>query len=577
MTPPDFRRGSDASGPVFPADVRTIDGTANNAANPLWGAAGVPMIRTAAVGYADGVSSPAGPGRPSARAVSNAVAAALVSKQNGKNASDYLWQWGQFIDHDIVETPVGDEAFDISVPMGDAFFDPFSTGTQVISMDRSAEVIVHGVRQQQNNITAYIDGSAVYGSDEGRLAALRALDGTGRLLVSDGDLLPFNVDGLHNAPSDHDPSFFLAGDIRASEQTGLAAVHTLFVREHNRLADEIRGDDPALSGDEVFERARAIVGAQLQAITYNEFLPLLLGPGAIPPYRGYDASVDVGISNEFATAAYRVGHTMLSSTLFRMAPNMLPHPAGHLDLADAFFVPQETIDHGIEPTLRGLCMQAAQEIDPQVIDAVRNFLFGPPGAGGFDLASLNIQRGRDHGLATYNQIRVAFGRPPAQAFDQVCSDPGVQAALASVYSSPSEIDAWVGLLAEDHKPGAMVGETLFRVLRDQFIRLRDGDRFWYESYLPGPLANEVRTTRLSDIINRNLQDGGEPLRTDVFRVVPCPADIAIPIGVVDLSDVNAFLTAFAAGDATADLASPFGVVDLADVDAFIASFVAGCP
>lgn len=566
-----------ADPPVFGVDYRTIDGTLNNLANTTWGAAGTPMIRTAPVGYADGVNAPAGPTRPSARAVSNAVAAALVGQKNDKSASDYLWQWGQFLDHDIVETPVGDESFDIEVPLGDIFFDPFATGAEVISMDRSFDVTVNGVRQQQNNITSYIDGSAVYGSDEVRADALRTLDGTGRLKVSAGNLLPFNVDALHNAPTDHDPSFFVAGDIRANEQTGLAAVHTLFVREHNRLAAQIAANQPNLTGDEIYERARAIVGAQLQAITYNEFLPLLLGPNALPPYQGYRPNVNASISNEFATAAYRVGHTMLSSTLFRMAPNMLPHPAGNLDLADAFFVPQETIDHGIEPTLRGLTMQAAQEIDTRVIDAVRNFLFGPPGAGGFDLASLNIQRGRDHGLASYNQIRVSFGRQPAQTFADVTSDPSLAAELASVYDSPADIDAWVGLLAEDHRPGAMVGETLFRVLRDQFIRLRDGDRFWYERHLPAGLANTVRNTKLSDIINRNLEDGGVPVRNDVFRVVPCPADIAVTIGVLDLSDVDAFIAAFIANSPVADFAPPQGLIDLADVDAFVASFLAGCP
>ncbi|MEM1186606.1 MAG: GC-type dockerin domain-anchored protein [Planctomycetota bacterium] len=59
---------------------------------------------------------------------------------------------------------------------------------------------------------------------------------------------------------------------------------------------------------------------------------------------------------------------------------------------------------------------------------------------------------------------------------------------------------------------------------------------------------------------------------------PCnAADLAPPSGFLDLSDVNAFITAFLAGDPSADIAFPFGFIDLSDVDAFIADFLAGCP
>ncbi len=94
--------------------------------------------------------------------------------------------------------------------------------------------------------------------------------------------------------------------------------------------------------------------------------------------------------------------------------------------------------------LRGLARQRAQEIDPFVVDAVRNFLFGPPGAGGFDLAALNIQRGRDHGLPSYNQARVEYGLAPVQTFADLTTNPAVQARLASVYATVEEVDALGG-------------------------------------------------------------------------------------------------------------------------------------
>ncbi|MFI4897587.1 MAG: peroxidase family protein [Phycisphaerales bacterium JB059] len=563
---------------MFPLEFRSIDGTGNNLMHPEWGAAGVEFIRVVPTDYADGVGTPSGADRPSARLISNLVVAQDdVSIPNTRGYSDFIWQWGQFLDHDIDETPITDpgEAFDIPVPTGDMWFDPFVTGTATIPLDRSAWTLDQGVREQFNLLTAYIDASNVYGSEEERTHELRALDGTGKLKTSAGDLLPFNVNGFDNAPTSSDPSYFLAGDIRANEQVGLTAMHTLFMREHNRLAEQIAQANPDFSGDEIFERARAIVGAEMQAITYNEFLPKLLGRNAIPPYRGYRPEVNASIANVFATAAYRVGHTMLSTQILRLDANGDEIAAGHLDLASAFFAPSEVTSNGIDSLLRGLASQHAQNIDAYVVDDIRNFLFGPPGAGGFDLASLNIQRGRDHGLPSYNAVRVAFGRPPATSFEQVNPDPVVAGRLASAYDSVDQIDPWVGLLAERHRPGAFVGETLYRVLRDQFILLRDGDRFWYESYLPAPLVNQVESLNLAEIIRLNTSIGDE-LQDDVFSIEsPCIADLAPPFGVLNFADISAFLQRFGGGDLEADMDGD-GVLSFTDVSLFLVAFDAGC-
>lgn len=500
------------------SDVRSIDGTNNNLTHTTWGAAHTPFLRNTTVDYADGTGSPAGQHRPSARAVSNQVVAQPGHLPNSAGASDFLWQWGQFLDHDITLAPLTSpgEAMPIAVPVGDPWFDPFFTGTQVIGLTRSAGDSTFGVREQINIITAYVDASNVYGSEHLLADELRANDGTGRLATSKGDLLPFNVNGFPNAPSP-DPSFFLAGDERVNEQIGLTAMHTLFVREHNTWADAFRKADPSLTGDEVYELARAVVAAEMQAITYREFLPLLLGANALPAYAGYDPNVDPSISNVFATAAYRVGHTMLSPTLLRLKKNGQPIPQGNISLAASFFSPQTFVDSGIESLLRGLATQPAQEIDSYIVDDVRNFLFGPPGAGGFDLASLNIQRGRDHGLPSFNQVRADFGLTPYASFADVSSDPVVQANLAAAYASVDDIDIWVGGLSEDHVPGALVGETFHAILVDQFTRLRDGDRFWYEIYLPADYVELVEDSTLAEIIRRNTKIKHE-LQDDVFRV-----------------------------------------------------------
>ncbi len=569
-------------------EYRSMDGVGNNLAAPEMGSSNTALIRFLASDYADSVSQPAGQTRQSARVISNVICnQAGVSMPNSADASDYLWQWGQFLDHDIDLTE-GDRSdpFPVEVPIGDPQFDPTSTGTATILLSRSQHIAGSSSREQKNGISAWIDASNVYGSDATRASVLRTNDGTGKLKTSAGNLLPLNTDGLPNAspPGLPPEMFFLAGDIRANEQVGLTAMHTLFVREHNRLAEAIALEDPNLTGEEVYLRARQIVGAQMQKVTYSEFLPLLLGPSAIPPYSGYDANVNAGIMNCFSTAAYRFGHSLLSATLLRIGIDGVESPEGHLPLASAFFSPSAIIeDGGIEPILRGLAVQRSQEVDPLVNDAVRNFLFGPPGAGGFDLASLNIQRGRDHGLPSYNDARTGLGLPARTSFAEITSDIGRQQALAAAYGDVDDIDLWVGGLSEDHASPALVGETFYTIIRSQFLALRNGDRFWYQVDLDAATLAEVESTTLADIIRRNT--AAMDIQDDVFRVSTpdfvrsdCNNDGMTDIGdgifLLDFLFSNGGLLQCAnACDFGAD-----GLIDVADAIAILSySFVPGSP
>ncbi len=480
-----------------PIEFRSIDGSGNNLDQPLLGSAGVELRRLVDADYTDDVAEPAGTDRGSAREISNIVAAQVESIPSDRNLSDLVWQWGQFIDHDITLTEGGDEeSLNIEVPVGDPYFDPFETGQAEIEFTRSAIAAGTGVdtaRQQVNGITAFIDGSMIYGSDDETAAALRSFEG-GQLRTSEGDLLPIDESG-----------FFLAGDVRANEQNGLTAMHTLWVREHNRIAEQIAARDPSLADEQIYQLARARVIGEIQAITYNEYLPVLLGRNAISRYDGYDATVDPSISNLFATAAFRYGHTSLSSELKRLDDEGNVIEEGNLALRDAFFNPSGILELGIDPLLKGLASNVSQEINTQLVDDVRNFLFGRPGAGGFDLAALNIQRGRDHGLPDYNSARLQLGLQPAESFADISSDPEVQAKLREAYGSLDDIDVWVGALAEDHVRGASVGELVQAVLVEQFTALRDGDRFWYENVFAGEQLRELRRTRLSDVIERNTE------------------------------------------------------------------------
>lgn len=468
-------------------EFRTIDGSRNN---PIGSSS--QLMRMMGSHYADGKSK-MGTALPSARAISNAVSAQEFSEPNPLGSSDYLWQWGQFLDHDISLTggAAPAEVADIDVPKGDAFFDPERTGERVIEFSRSVYDHESTPRQQLNEITNWIDASNVYGSDMERADALRTHDGTGRLKTSDGDLLPFGDDGM-----------FLAGDVRANEQIALTAMHTLFVREHNRLADGIREDMPSLPGELVYQRARRIVAALMQVITYQEYLPALLGPGALGDYEGYDADVDPRIANVFSTAVYRFGHSALSPVILRIDAE--GNDVGSVPLQDAFFRPGLIVEGGIDSLLRGMAAQECQRVDAHIVDGLRNFLFGLPGDGGFDLASLNIQRGRDHGLPRYNEARSFMGMEPMAAFPDV-------------YESADDVDVWIGALSEQPVNGGHVGELAFEVIRDQFERLRNGDRHWYAITLSNSLLAEVEATTLADVIRRNTSIGDE-LSNDVFRV-----------------------------------------------------------
>ncbi len=528
-------------GPV--AEPRAIDGTGNHAEEAERGAALTPLRRELSTAYGDGAGSPSGADRASARFVSSGALSQPGDRPNSAGVSDMFWQWGQFLDHDITETPVEvpSVSFPIPVPTGDIWFDPLGTGVEVIPLSRSFGLRVDSRREQVNAITAWIDGSQVYGSDEERAIALRAMDGSGKLKVSEGDLLPFNVDGLHNAPSDAATNFFLAGDVRANEQVALTAMHVLFLREHNYWAERIAEEDANwirrqrrreagdgqrghggsgggrglsrddlldrrlshLTGDEIYELARAMVSAEIQRVTYREWLPILLGPGALPAESVYRPELDGTIRNSFATAAFRIGHSMLSPQLLRLDERGVEIPEGHLSLSDSFFSPATLIATGIDPLLRGLLAQPAQELDVFVIDEVRNFLFGPPGAGGLDLVALNIQRGRDHGLPSYGQAMRDLGLAAPSSFGQISSDPEVVERLSRVARSPETLDLWVGGLAEDHLPGALVGPTFYELLVRQFEALRDGDRLWHTRQLGPALLRILDRQSMATILDRS--------------------------------------------------------------------------
>lgn len=495
-------------------DFRSFNGSYAAAADPNYGRAGTQLRRRLAPDYADGSDSPAGAARPNPRQLSNQLGAQTAPKPNTRGFSDMVWAFGQMLAHDtnLTQPPtLAPESFDIPIPPGDSVgvagaipfersrFDPATGGSSP--------------RQQINQITGWIDASFVYGSDAAQAGALRTNDGSGKLRTSAGDMLPVDPSGQ-----------FVAGDARANENPALTALHTLFLREHNRLADAIKAADPGSTGDQVYHRAREIVAAQVQAITVNEYLPAVLGPDALSDYAGHRDDVDPSISNVFSTGTFRFGHTQLSDEFhFRFGDGSTEVRP----LADCFFNPTCLQDVGVDAVFRGLADRYAQTIDNQVVDAVRNNLITGPGEAILvDLFALNIQRGRDHGLPSYADARLLLGLDTPGATDLPIPQHVIDAYAQAGVLNPDGIDFWVGALAEDAFGDGIVGELLHTVLKEQFEALRDGDPFWYagDRFDAGTIA-WLDSLSLADLIRWNT--GADDIQDKVFftsdaKAVPAP-------------------------------------------------------
>ena len=515
--------------------VRTVTGVQNNQQYPSWGAANTTLRRLAPPAYADGISSPGGTDRPNPRRVSNEIFAQSGLINDPMNLSDFCWVWGQFIDHDLTLVLDQPNAWNfISVPAGDPWMDPFNTGQAIIPMLRSQFAPGTGIdasnpAQHRNAISAFLDAGNVYGSDVHRAEWLRTHSG-GKLKTSAGNLLPYNTTtGEYDDPIDHDapemddavgmsPKLFVAGDVRANENVLLISIHTLFVREHNRLCDELALAHPTWTDEELYQHAKRKVNGYMAAILYEQWLPDM---GVhLAPYTGYDWQVNPTITNMFSAAAFRLGHTLLNSNINVMDND--GNDAGSMLLRDAYFNPtQVAAAGGIDPFLKGMGAQMQQACDSKMVDDVRNFLFGPPGAGGLDLAAINIARGRERGIPAFNEVRSALGLAPVTYITSLTTDVTVQNKLISLYGGDvAKLDPWVGMLIEAPMPGALFGETIMAAMVQQFTALRDGDRFYYENdpALSAAEKAEIKGTMFRDIIQRNT--GITLMQEDVFLMMP---------------------------------------------------------
>ncbi|XP_061599190.1 peroxidasin homolog isoform X3 [Cololabis saira] len=569
------RRINNCSDICFHQKYRTHDGTCNNLQHSMWGASLTAFERLLKSVYDNGFNLPRGATElhhnryrlPLPRLVSTTMIGTETITPDDRY-THMLMQWGQFLDHDMDATVAAlsqsrfsdgqlcaqvctndPPCFPIQFPANDQR--QLRTGARCMFFVRSSPVCGSGMtsllmnsvypREQINQLTSYIDASNVYGnsrheSNEIRdLASHRGLLRQGIIQRTGKPLLPFATGPPTECMRDENESpipCFLAGDHRANEQLGLTAMHTVWFREHNRIATELLRLNPHWDGDTIYHEARKIVGAQMQHITYSHWLPKVLGDAGIKmmgPYAGYDPNVNAAIFNAFATAAFRFGHTLINPILYRLNENFEPIPQGHISLHRAFFSPFRIVNEGgIDPLLRGLFGVAGKmRVSTQLLNTeLTERLFSMAHAVALDLAAMNIQRGRDHGIPPYNDYRTFCNLTSAHSFEDLRNEiknPEVRDKLQRLYGTPLNVDLFPALMAEDLVPGSRLGPTLMCLLAMQFRRLRDGDRFWYEN--PGVFTPAQLTQLKQASLARVLCDNGDNItrvQQDVFSVAELP-------------------------------------------------------
>lgn len=533
---------------------RTINGVCNNLRTPTQGASATAFRRLLPAVYEDRNNALRGAAQgrqafglnpftaphPSARVVSTTV----VRDNNDKETpfTHILMQWGQFLDHDMDLGPEIEEECEgctftdicepIRVPSTDNIFGAntpnngdcltFRRAAAVCQLNPNAPLTP---REQVNDLTSYIDGSMIYGSNREQERAVRSFRNgqlrVGRVIGNTRQrLLPVirPQDEFIACPGRED--CFLCGDIRCNEQISLTVMHTIWLREHNRIARRLTSLNPHWSDERTFQEARKIVGALIQKITYEDYLPKVMGPDTfnslIGRYRGYNPNVDASIPNSFATAAYRYGHSLIRPRFNRLGPGYrLQTP---LNLRNMFFNPPLIESSGgTDPIVRGWVTQISRRMDEFLNIVLTTQLFDRTALGGMDLASLNIQRQRDHGMPGYGAFRDFCQRTFRSLPNAVFNNAVTRARFMSLYGDDNNIDLWIGGISERRIPSSLLGPTFACIFGLTFRNVRDGDRFFYErrGVFTSNQLREIKKDSLSRVLC-DTSDGIASIQSDAF-------------------------------------------------------------
>ncbi|XP_050340330.1 chorion peroxidase [Bactrocera neohumeralis] len=579
----------------FNARYRPASGVCNNKAHPrLYGAAMIPYRRMVAPDYADGISMPRvshasdGTQLPPARKVSLDIHRAAYDTD--ANFTVMLAVFGQFLDHDITATslsslPEGEsidccaltisemhpECYPVPILPDDPYYQRYNVTCLNFVRSAPAPTGHFGPRQQLNQGTAFIDGSVVYGCTEQRQRHLRTmLNGTMRMYITGNgrQLLPLSTnleDGCNRVEMAAAGKYcFESGDDRANENLLLTSMHLLWARHHNFLARGLQSVNPHWDDETVFQESRKILSAKMAHITYNEFLPILVGEklakkkGLLPSTDDldapdtYDKNVDPSIANCFAGAAFRFAHTLLPGVLNATSDNSVPES---IELHTMLFNPFSLwSEHGIDRALLTASNTAVLRVNRFFSYEVTQKIFeGRPEEDmkplcGLDLVSLNIQRGRDHGLPAYPVFRKHCNLPSTDTWEEMANaiDANTLQSIRKIYSSPHDVDVYTGALSEPPLDDAIFGPLLTCLVSDQFMRLKRGDSHWYERKM-GPQRftkaqlRQIYNVTLSKIICQNA-DAVEQVRKYVMKQSKDSANGYVNCSEIEHFDFSAWAT-----------------------------------
>lgn len=436
---------------------RSYNGTCNNRKHPSWGTAYTPFRRALEPDYCDGISSPRcafdGTALASAREIS--ITVHRPSYYTDPHFTVMLAVFGQFLDHDITATAGNQgqngepiecctkseqhpECFIVPLGKGDPYFDDYNITCMNFVRSAPAPTNRLGPREQYNQATAYIDGSVVYGATEDKARSLRTFD-NGELkmhrTIDNRTLLPVNRDPRDGCNEKEENSkgryCFDSGDARSNENLHLTSMHLLWARHHNFLANGLRSINPGWDDERLYQEARRILGAQLQHITYNEFLSVIIGKKASEEFGilstpegfidSYDSNLNPSIANEFAAAAFRFAHTLLPGLM--KVTKELNDTEESIALHNMLFNPYSLYrPEGLDNAIRTAMNNSLEKSDPYFTTELTEKLFAKdasPVVCGLDLVSLNIQRGRDHGLPSYPAWRKHCRLPQVDTWDEL--------------------------------------------------------------------------------------------------------------------------------------------------------------
>ena len=227
-----------------------------------------------------------------------------------------------------------------------------------------------------------------------------------------------------------------------------------------RIARVLEAMNADWNDERVYQEARRVVIAQLQHITFNEWLPLILGMKYMQKWKievlesgfsnTYDQKVNPTITNAFSTAAFRFGHSMIQGKI--ESYNLFGTPVKTIDLTKTQFAPYDLYDNlTLETFVRGLTTQKAQKYDTSFSEQLVGHLFEDKNENfGMDLVALNIQRGRDHALPPYMEWRKLCDLKVYKSWKALAKifPSMVVARLQNMYKSVKDIDLFVGGLLE---------------------------------------------------------------------------------------------------------------------------------